>query len=106
MKGIGVDTHVHRISNRLRWVKTDTAEDTVRRCGAHTRALTTRRAAQATRGVAAVRAVDADQQDGALADSAVCVGTSLTGAYLHAARGLRADDMQTRGSQVRSVSPL
>jgi len=27
-KGIGVDTHVHRISNRLRWVKTNTPEET------------------------------------------------------------------------------
>ena len=26
--GIGVDTHVHRISNRLRWVKTETPEQT------------------------------------------------------------------------------
>ncbi|XP_028137268.2 endonuclease III-like protein 1 [Diabrotica virgifera virgifera] len=26
--GIGVDTHVHRISNRLRWVNTNTPEDT------------------------------------------------------------------------------
>lgn len=26
--GIGVDVHVHRISNRLRWVKTDTPEET------------------------------------------------------------------------------
>lgn len=26
--GICVDTHVHRISNRLNWVKTDKPEDT------------------------------------------------------------------------------
>lgn len=26
--GVGVDTHVHRISNRLRWVKTETPEAT------------------------------------------------------------------------------
>ncbi|RZC36914.1 HhH-GPD domain containing protein, partial [Asbolus verrucosus] len=26
--GIGVDTHVHRITNRLGWVKTKTPEDT------------------------------------------------------------------------------
>jgi endonuclease III len=28
VEGIGVDTHVHRISNRLRWVKTKTPEET------------------------------------------------------------------------------
>ena len=28
MVGIGVDTHVHRIANRLRWVKTDNPEQT------------------------------------------------------------------------------
>jgi endonuclease-3 len=28
IQGIGVDTHVHRISNRLKWVKTTTPENT------------------------------------------------------------------------------
>lgn len=28
VSGVGVDTHVHRISNRLRWVKTESPEDT------------------------------------------------------------------------------
>ena len=27
-QGIGVDTHVHRISNRLGWVKSDSPEET------------------------------------------------------------------------------
>lgn len=27
-EGIGVDTHVHRICNRLNWIKTKTAEQT------------------------------------------------------------------------------
>lgn len=27
-QGIGVDTHVHRIANRLGWVKSDSPEDT------------------------------------------------------------------------------
>lgn len=27
-EGIGVDTHVHRITNRLEWVKTDNPNDT------------------------------------------------------------------------------
>ena len=28
VEGIGVDVHVHRISNRLQWVKTSTPEET------------------------------------------------------------------------------
>jgi endonuclease-3 len=28
IEGIGVDTHVHRISNRLKWVDTKTPEET------------------------------------------------------------------------------
>jgi endonuclease-3 len=28
VEGIGVDTHVHRISNRLKWVNTTTPEAT------------------------------------------------------------------------------